>query len=142
MKALRAFSIPPNDYMTPHPRSGAYMRSPEYDAKRDAGPVMIVTVVPSGPWKIGKMMGLWLLFTLVVSASVACVVGTIAPRGGDTHTVFHHIAAITFLTYAMGGVPLSIWYNRKWSTTFRNAVDSLLYALATAWIFSMMWPKM
>jgi len=37
---------------------------------------------------------------------------------------------------------MSIWYDRKWSTTFRTAVDSLLYALATGWIFMVMWPKM
>jgi hypothetical protein len=142
MKALRAFDLPPNDYVVPHPGSGEYMKSPEYDAKRDAGPVMIVTVIPSGPWKIGKMVGMWFLFTVVVAAITACVVGTIVPPGSDTHTVFHHVAVITFLTYAMGAVPMSIWYDRKWSTTFKNAFDSLLYALASGWIFSMMWPKM
>ena len=142
MQALRPFNIPPNDYMVPHPGSGDYMKSPEYDAKRAAGPVMVVTVAPSGPWKIGKMMGLWLLFTVVVSASLACVVGRIVPRGGHRHVVFHYVAVIAFLTYAMGAVPPSIWYDRKWSTTLRNAVDSVLYALATAGIFSLMWPKL
>ena len=141
MKALRLFNIPPNDYAVPHPGSGDYMKSPEYDAKRDAGPVMFVTVLPSGPWNIGKIMGLWFLFVVVVSASMACVVGTIVPPGGDMHVVFHHVAVITFLTCAMGAVPMSIWYYRKWSTTVKNALDSLLYALATGWIFSMMWPK-
>ena len=103
---------------------------------------MNLTVVPSGPWKIGRMMGLWLLFTLAVSAIVASVVGTIVSPGGHRHAVFHYVAVITFLAYAMGAVPLSIWYNRKWSTTFRNAGDALLYALASGWIFWMMWPKM
>ena len=141
MKALRPFNLPPNDYMMPHPGSGEYMKSKEYDAKRDAGPVMVVTVIRSGPWNIGKIMGMWFLFTVVVSASVAVVVGTIVPRGAATHAVFHHVAVITFLTYAMGSVPMSIWYDRKWSTTFKTALDSLLYAVATGWIFSMMWPK-
>ena len=142
MKALRPFNIQPNDYVTPHPGSREYMKSKEYDAKRDAGPVMIMTVIPSGPWKIGKMMGLWFLFAVVVSASIACLVGTIVPPGGNTHAVFHHVAVITFLTYAMGAVPMSIWYGRKWPTTFKNAFDSLLYALASGWIFSMMWPQL
>lgn len=142
MKALRPFNIPPHDYVVPHPGSVEYMKSPEYDAKRDAGPVMTMTVLPSGPWKIGKMMGTWFLFVVVVSASMACVVGTFMPPGGNTHAVFHHVAVITFLTYAMGAVPLSIWYGRKWSTTLKTAVDSLLYALATGWIFALMWPKM
>jgi hypothetical protein len=141
MQALRPFNIPPNDYTTPHPGSGDYMQSKEYDAKRAAGPVMWLTVVPSGPWKIGKLMGGWFLFTVVVAASVACVVKTIVAPGGDAHAVFHYIAVITFLTYAMGRVPLSIWYNVKWSTTFKYAVDALLYALATGWLFSMLWPK-
>ena len=140
-KALQPFHIPPNDYAVPHPGSGAEMKSPEYDAKREAGPVMFLTVLPAGPWKMGTMLGMWFLFVVVVSASIACVVGTIVPPGGDTHTLFHHVAVLTFLTYAMGAVPMSIWYGRKWSTTFRNAVDSLLYALVSAWIFSMMWPK-
>lgn len=141
MQALRPFNIPPDDYAVPHPGSGDYMRSPEYDAKRAAGPVMFVTVLPSGPWNIGKIMGFWFLFVLVVSASMACIVGTIVPRGGERHVVFHHVAVIAFLTYAMGAVPMSIWYDRKWSTTARSAVDAVLYALATGIIFSMMWPR-
>jgi len=142
LKALRPFNIAPNDYTTPHPGSIEYMKSPEYDAKRAAGPVMFLTVLPSGPWNMGKIMGLWLLFTLVVSASTACVVGTIMAPGGSAHAVFHHIAVITFLTHAMGVIPMSIWYQRKWSTTGKTVVDALLYALATGWIFSMMWPKL
>lgn len=142
METLRPFNIPPNDYMVPHPGSGEYMKSPEYDAKCNAGPVMIVTVAPAGPWKMGKTMGTWFLFVLVVSAIMALVVGTIVPPGGSRHAVFHHVAVIAFLTYTMGAVPLSIWYQRKWSTTFRSALDSVLYALATGLIFSMMWPKM
>ncbi len=142
MQALRAFKIPPNDYMVPHPGSPEYMQSAEYDAKRDAGPVLSMTVNRNGPWNIGKMMGLWFLFVLVVSASMACVVGSLFPPGSGRHGVFHFVSVIAFLTYAMGGVPMSIWYERKWSTTFKYGVDSLLSALVTGWIFSMMWPKM
>ena len=142
MNALRPFNISPNDYTTPHPGSGKEMMSPEYDAKRNAGPVLFMTVLPTGPWKIGKMLGMWFAFAVVVSASVACVVSTIMPAGAETHSVFHHVALITFLIYGLGVAPMSIWYNRKWSTTFKTVVDALLYALASGWIFSMMWPKM
>jgi hypothetical protein len=141
MGALRPFNIPPDDYAAPHPGTGEYMKSPEYDARRAGGPVMFMTVLPSGPWNIGKIMGAWFLFTVIVAASVAAVVGTVVPPGASRHAVFHHIAIITFLIYALGPVPMSIWYNRKWSTTFKNLLDSLLCALATGWIFSMMWPK-
>jgi len=140
MQALRPFNIPPGDYMVPHPGSAEYMKSAEYDAKRVAGPVMVVTVLPSGPWQIGKILGQWLVFVLVVSAAAACVVAAMVPPGAHTHTVFHHIAVISLLSYAMGAVPMSIWYDRKWSTTLRTVVDAVVYAAATGWIFSMMWP--
>jgi hypothetical protein len=142
MSALRPFNIPPNDYMMPHPGSGEYMKSPEYDAKQNAGPVMVLTVMPSGPWQLGKIMGQWLAFCLVIAAIVACVVGTIVPPGGNPHAVLRYVAVITFLTHGMGAAPLSIWYQRKWSTVFRTAFDSLLYALATGAIFMWLWPKM
>src|SRR6185503_8805681 len=64
MKALQPFNIPPNDYAVPHPGTGEYMKSPEYDAKRAAGPVMFVTVAPSGPWNIGRMMGTAFVFAV------------------------------------------------------------------------------
>jgi hypothetical protein len=142
MQALRPFNLAPGDYTTPHPGTGDYMKSKEYDDKRAAGPVLWLTVVPSGPWQIGKLFGGWFLFTVAVSACVAYVVGTIVAAGGDRQTVFRLVAVIVFLAHAMGAVPLSIWYNRQWSTTFKNVVDSVLYALATGWIFSMMWPKL
>jgi hypothetical protein len=46
---------------------------------------MIVTVVPPGPWNMGKLMGAWFLFTSNVSASVAWVVRTIVSHPGDEH---------------------------------------------------------
>jgi hypothetical protein len=140
MQALRGFNIPPGDYATPHPRSVEYMKSKEYDAQRDAGPVMFLTVLPTGPWNMGRMMGLWFLYCVVISASVACIVSRVVPPGGHRHAIFHDVAAITFLAHAMAVIPMSIWYNRKWSTTAKTVVDALLYALATGWIFSMMWP--
>lgn len=141
MQALRPFNLPPNDYMVPHPRTGDYMKSAEFDAKCAAGPMMVVTVIPSGPWPMGRIMGQWFLFVLVVAAAVACVVGTIVAPGAPAHIIFHHAAVITFLSHAMGAVPLSIWYHRKWATTFRATVDAALYAALTGWIFSMLWPK-
>ena len=46
-EALRALAIPPGDYMIPRPSSRADLRSPEFAAKINTGPVMILTVTPS-----------------------------------------------------------------------------------------------
>ena len=43
MAALQKFNLPPGDYMVPRPASMEAMKSPEFKAKREKGPVMIAT---------------------------------------------------------------------------------------------------
>jgi len=64
------------------------------------------------------------------SASLACVVGTIVPIGGDKMAVFHHIAVIGFLTWAMGAMQLVAGFG--W-TAFH-----ILIILLQAFIFMML----
>lgn len=45
--ALRRTAIPPGDYMVPRPWSTADMRSPEFTAKLDQGPNVVMTVMPN-----------------------------------------------------------------------------------------------
>ena len=45
--ALRPLSIPPGDYFVPRPAESKDMRSPEYLAKVNEGPVVIMTVLPN-----------------------------------------------------------------------------------------------
>jgi hypothetical protein len=49
MDALRPLAIPPGDYMIPRASGMLEMRSPEFKAKMEKGPVMVVTVMPNGP---------------------------------------------------------------------------------------------
>ena len=140
MAAMRPFALPPGDYMMPRPTSREDMRSPEFMAKRTRGPVAVMTIMPGGPFSIVPSMGAWFVFSLLVAAVAACMTGAVHAPGANGHGVFHYAAGITFLCYAMGEVPLSIWYGRKWSTTLKNAFDSLLYGVATGLIFMAMWP--
>jgi hypothetical protein len=141
IKVLRPFNIPPGDYMIPRPRSGADMKSPEFIEKHALGPVIIMTVVPNGPWNMGKIMGMWFAFCLIVSAIAGCMAGSILAPGANEHGIFHYAGLIAFLCYTVGAWPLSIWYHRKWTTTFKGAFDALIYGAVTGWIFTMMWPK-
>lgn len=141
MRAMRPFNLPPGDYMIPRPKSGADMKSAEFLAKHAAGPVAIMTVRPNGAWNMGALMGSWFAFTVVVSGLVALLACTVYGPGAHDHAVFHLTALTSFIAYSMGAVPISIWYGRKWSTTLKNAFDSLIYGLTIGYIFSMMWPK-
>ena len=56
MDALRPLNIPPGDYLIPRPTSTADLKSPEFLEKRKRGPVVIFTVLPSGPYTMGKQL--------------------------------------------------------------------------------------
>ena len=45
MDAMRKLGVPPGDYFLPHAGSMAVMKSPEYQAKVEKGPVVVMTVL-------------------------------------------------------------------------------------------------
>lgn len=141
LDALRPFAIPPGDYMAPAPRSANDMKSPDFMAKRRRGPVLIATIMPNGDFNMGKLMGTWFLFNLLIAAIAAWITGSIVAPGPGGHPAFHYSAIVTFLCYTMGEWPLSIWYHRKWSTTLVGLIDGLIYGAATGAVFMLMWPK-
>lgn len=47
---------------------------------------------------------------------------------------------MAFLGYVPGLWQDSIWYGRKWSTTLKNTLDGIVYALLTAGTFGWLWP--
>jgi hypothetical protein len=141
MDALRPLNIPPGDYMFPRPSSMQEMRSPEFAAKRAKGPVMIVTVLPSGPVGMGRELALWFLFSIVVGIFAAYVAGRALPMGADYLRVFQFVGTIAFIGYSFALWPLRIWYRRSLGTTIRSTVDGLLYGLLTAGTFGWLWPR-
>lgn len=140
MAALRPFRLQPGDYVAPRPMSRD-MKDPDYVAKRDAGPVFMMTVIPSGPANMGKMMGIWMIYLVVVSAIAGCVAAAALHPGADSRSVFHYVAAVAFACYSMALWQQSIWFWRKWSTTFKLAFDGAIYAAITGGVFVWMWPK-
>ena len=141
MEALRPLGIEPGDYMVPRAAGMKEMQAPEFMAKRAKGPVMVVTVLPSGPWGMGKMLAWWFVYSLVVSLFSAYIASrSLAPA---THyiRVFQIVGATAFIGYALALWQMSIWYHRAWSTTIKSSVDGLIYALLTAGTFGWLWPK-
>jgi hypothetical protein len=141
MEALRAFSIPPGDYMMPRPSSRQDMSSPEFTEKRKKGPVMIFTVMPNDSMSMGRNFSLWFLYCAAVGFFAAYVAGRALPAGAPYLSVFRFAGVAAFLGYAVGLWQFSIWYYRAWSTTFKATVDGLIYALLTGGTFGWLWPK-
>jgi hypothetical protein len=140
MAALRPFAIPPGDYMVPRPATPADMKSAEYKARLDAGPVFMCTVYPNGPFAMGASLVQWFLYSIVVGVVVAYVTGDTLAPGTPYLEVFCPAAAVGFAGYSLALLQGSIWYRRDWVTTLKSVFDGLLYALLTAGVFAWRWP--
>ncbi len=142
MDALRPFGIKPGDYAFPRPASMKDMKSNEFKEKQEKGPVMIMTVYPSGQQSMGGKLVLWFLYSIVIGIFAAYVASRALPAGAHYLQVFRFTGVTTFLCYSVALWQQSIWLGRPWSTTFKNTVDALIYALFTAGTFGWLWPKM
>jgi hypothetical protein len=140
METLRPFQLAPGDYMVPRAGSSAEMRAPEFMEKYNKGPVLIMTVIPSGPWSMGKQLGQWFVYTLVVSVFAGYVAGAALPPGADYLSVFRFAGVAAFLSYSVALWQMSIWYHRSWSMTLKSTADGLVYSLITAGVFGALWP--
>jgi hypothetical protein len=134
-------AIPPGDYMIPRPSSRADVRSPEFVEKMRSGPVMVVTVFPAGPMSMGRNLGLWFAYCLVVSVFAAYIASRALKPEAAYLEVFRFAGATAFIGYALALWQLSIWYRRSWLTTIKATVDGFIYALLTAGVFGWLWPR-
>jgi hypothetical protein len=141
LDALRTAGVTPGPtYHFPH-CTQKEMKSPEAAEKFKRGPVGFVTVIPSGPPAMGKYLGLWFLYCVMISAFVAYLTGHNHSAGTPYREIFCFGAVIAFLGYAAIQIQDSIWKGQTWGVTFKHAFDGLVYALLTAGTFGWLWPK-
>jgi hypothetical protein len=140
MDALRPFNLPPGDYVTPCPTSPASMRDPEFLARRKRGPVFMMTVWPAGDIRMGGQLAQWFVFAVIVNVFTAYVATLALPAGAPYMEVFQVTSTVSFIAYGMALWELSIWYRRKWATTLRSNIDSLIYGLLIGGVFGWLWP--
>jgi hypothetical protein len=139
MGAVRPLAIPPGDYMVPR-GSMKEMRSPEFIEKCNQGPVMVLTVMPNGMRSIGRSLGQWFVFVLIIGLFVAYVTSRALPAGTVYLRVFQIAGATAFIAYGVSLWQMSIWYGRGWSNALKETVDGVIYALLTAGTFAWLWP--
>jgi len=138
--ALRPLAVPPGDYMIPRGASMADMRTPEFQDKLAKGPVLVMTVMPNGPFSMARNLVLWFIFLLVVSVFVAYVCGRALPAGAAYLKVFQVAGTVAFMGYAFALWELTIWFRRSLSLTLKATLDGLIYAGITAGTFGWLWP--
>jgi hypothetical protein len=126
--------------MVPRPANREELRDPTFIEKVNEGPNLVLTVMPNGPWSMGRDLALWFLYLVVVSLFAAYVASRALAPGAEYLQAFRFAGTTAFLGYAAALWQMSIWYQRAWSTTVKATVDGLIYALLTAGTFGWLWP--
>jgi hypothetical protein len=116
------------------------MGSPEMREKYEHGPMGTVNIVPSGLPKMGKALGLWFAYSLLVGLFAAYLASRTLGAGTHYLQVFRVVGAAAFLGYGVAHLSDGIWKQKPWSMVLKHVLDGLIYALLTAGIFGWLWP--
>jgi len=140
LDTMRKAKIAPGFYAFPHAGSMKKMGTPEMMEKFTRGPVGTLNVNPSGPPAMGKSLGLWFAFSIVVGVFAGYLASrTLAPA---THylQVFRVVGCSSFMAYSFAFFTDAIWKMKPWSMALKHVFDGLVYALLTAGVFGWLWP--
>lgn len=141
LDALRPLAIPPGDYFMPRAGGANELNSPDFIAKLNKGPVVLMTVMPNGPMSMTRSLVLWFIYSLVIAFFAAYVASRALGTSADYLQVFRFVGVTVFLGYSAALWHVSIWYRRAWSLTIKATVDALLYASLMAGAFGWLWPR-
>jgi hypothetical protein len=140
MAVLRAGAPEPGTYFFPYCADPKEAATPEMQERFKQGPVGMMNILPSGPPAMGKNLGLWFLYTVIVGVFVAYLGGRTLAPGAEYLAVFRFAGTVAFLPYVVAGMVDSIWKAQPWATTCRHMIDGTVYSLLTAGFFGWLWP--
>jgi hypothetical protein len=138
--AIREAGVQPGLYMFPHV-THAEMKSADCQEKFKRGPVGTVNIRQNGPINMGKFMGLWFVYCLIVSYFTAYATGITLAAGTNYLVVFRVAGTVAFMTYGLSQLANGIWKGEPWSMVIKEVIDGLIYGLLTAGTFGWLWPR-
>jgi hypothetical protein len=139
LDALRQFALRPGDYSAPMAKGMAEMNTPEFKAKIEKGPRVMLTVLTSSTSMLRSLV-LWFLYSIVVSMFAAYVAGSALGPEAPYLEVFRLTSTVAFAGYALALWQSWIWYSRSIGYTLLSTFDGLVYALLTGGVFGWLWP--
>ncbi len=139
--AIREAGVTPGLYMFPH-TTHAEMKSPATAEKFKRGPVGTLNVRPNGPIVMGKFLGLWFGYCLIVSYFTAYATGITLGAGTPYLAVFRVAGTVAFMAYGLSQLANGIWKGEPWGMVIKEVIDGLIYGLLTAGTFGWLWPKL
>ena len=139
-QALRPAASAPGVYIIPHCDDMSQMKDPAVLKRYEDGPVAIITVMRNGLPNMGKHLGQWLAFCLLVSFVTSYVARHSLDPGAAGMEVLRLTGTIAFIGYGFGYFQDSIWKGIPWSNSLRGILDAAVYALVTGLVFRFLWP--
>ena len=86
-------------------------------------------------------MGIWFVYSLIVSGCAAYVAGRALGVGATYPQVFRFAGTAAFLAYSMSLPQNSIWWGRNWGMTLKSMFDGLIYGALVGGTFGWLWPR-
>ncbi|MEE4243865.1 MAG: hypothetical protein V2I33_00555 [Kangiellaceae bacterium] len=139
--AVKGLDIPEDEYMVPYAGSPDVMISEYHKEKLSEGPVAMITVFPKGEMNMGQSLAIWFVYTLVVGFFCAYIASFALSSDTAYMQIMRLVGVTAFIGYSLALIQNSVWYRRKWSTTFKFMFDGLIYALLTGGCFGWLWPS-
>jgi hypothetical protein len=140
MAVMREHGVKQGEYMFPCPGSMKEMAEPAMQEKYKLGPTGFMAVFPPGPPAMGKNLVIWFLYSILIGFCVGYIGTQALPKGAEFATVFRFTGTIAIVVYGFSCIPNSIWKGAGWVSTAKYVFDGVLYGLATALAFALMWP--
>lgn len=130
--------VPTGQYVVPHVEDWQNVPA-EVNERLERSSPAFVTIMEWPP-KMGRQLTIWLLHLIVVSIFVAYVTGRALEAGAGFLEVWQIAGSVAIIAHGAGTFVESIFWGRPWSTTFRNAIDAIIYGLLTGAVFGWLWP--
>jgi hypothetical protein len=140
LDALRPFNLAPGDYAAPRPQNAADTSSPEFKAKLDRGPRVLLTIMSPASRSMARSLVMWFVYLLVVSLFAGYVAGAALGAGTPYLQVFRLTSTVAFAGYVLALWQGLVWYSRDVGYTLKATFDGLVYALLTGGVFGWLWP--
>ena len=137
--AIRKGSSQPGMYMVPWcpPEK---MKDPAVLAKFSEGPVGLFILRAPGPMGMGKSLGLWFGFCLLISLFAGYLGSATLAAGTDGMQVFRVTTTAAVMGFALGALPNHIWWGEPGRATAKMVIDGIVYACIVGAMFAWLWP--
>ena len=141
LSAIRASGAAPGMHMFPYAADPKEIKSPAMAEKFRQGPVGQLILTAPGPMNLGKCLGMWFVFCLLVSVATAKICFAVMPAGIPYINVFKVAGGVSFMSYCLAHFQDSVWLGRPWSVTIKHMIDGVILACITAGTFGWLWPR-